>query len=318
MICERTVAENAWQVEEGLYRVLLPLPWSVPFVNAYVVKSDGQYMLVDCGVGTETSLRALGRALKAIGVPPRGLSLLLLTHRHPDHAGAARAVHEHWGGRVLLHGAARRTYPSSAEMLSWAVEEGLVGEALERLRRERREWPEPLPEGLEPLAGDTLRFGAVTFDVVHAPGHCSGQVLLHERNRGWLLSADQILTPLAANVWYQAQGEGDPLGEYLESLEATARIAADLVLPGHAAPWRGGPAQGAQQMLSFQRDYIERVAACVDAAPQTAWQVTERFAASQGGRATDASELAEVLAALVHLGETGRIQRTEERRWIRS
>ena len=96
MIWERAVAENAWQLDDGLYRILLPLPWAVPFVNTYVVESRSEFALVDCGANWLPSLRALGRALKAIGVPPGGLGTLLLTHGHPDHANAAGAINAYF------------------------------------------------------------------------------------------------------------------------------------------------------------------------------------------------------------------------------
>ncbi len=318
MIYERTVAENAWELEEGLYRILLPLPWDVPFVNAYLVACEGQFLLIDAGWHSRTSLRALGRAMKAIGVPPHGLTQLLLTHGHPDHASGAGAVHAHWGGSVSVHPAARRHHLSTEEMADWARREGLAGEPLERLLGRRREPMEPLPEDVEHLqAGGPLRFGACAFDVLHMPGHCPGQVVLHERGRGWLFTADQLLTPQGPNVWYQSHREGDPLGEYLESLEATGRIAADLVLPGHGAPWRGGPAQGAAEAIAFQRDYIARVEGCVEGSAVSSWRVAQRLAAARGRRAEDVSELAEVLAALVHLEAEGKIGRTQEGGWVR-
>ena len=81
MIWERAVAENAWELDNGLYRILLPLPFAAPFVNVYLVQSRGEFLLIDAGADWLPSLRALGRALKTIGVPPKGLTTLLLTHR---------------------------------------------------------------------------------------------------------------------------------------------------------------------------------------------------------------------------------------------
>ncbi len=311
MICEWTVTENAWRIEDGLYRILLPLGWDVPFVNAYLLESDGQYMLIDAGWSSRTSLRALGRALKAIGVPPRGLSRLLLTHSHPDHAGAAAAVQSHWGGSVLLHPRGRRERPSVAQMGEWARAEGMEGEPLERMLAGRHEPESALPDVIQPLETGQLQFGDFSFEVLHMPGHAPGQVVLHEQRRSWVFTADQLLTPLSPNVWYQSHGIGDPLGEYIESLEATGRIPADLVLPGHGAPFHGGPRQAAQDALAFQRDYIAQVATCVDGQPRSSWRIVERLAAVEGRRAADPAELAEVLAALVHLEADGAIRREE-------
>jgi glyoxylase-like metal-dependent hydrolase (beta-lactamase superfamily II) len=87
VILERAVAEYAWQPDDGLGRILLPLPWAVPFVNVCLVASRDEFVLIDVGGDWLPSLRALGRALKVIGVPSGGLTGLALTHQHSDHRG---------------------------------------------------------------------------------------------------------------------------------------------------------------------------------------------------------------------------------------
>lgn len=54
----------------------LPLPDR--FLSAALVRSGGQLILIDCGEGTQVSLRRLGWGLKDIGT-------ILLTHFHADH-----------------------------------------------------------------------------------------------------------------------------------------------------------------------------------------------------------------------------------------
>jgi phosphoribosyl 1,2-cyclic phosphodiesterase len=60
--------------------------------NAVVVESDGQRLLLDAGF----SCRELERRLKAVGVDPRSIGAVLLTHEHEDHSrGAARFAGKH-------------------------------------------------------------------------------------------------------------------------------------------------------------------------------------------------------------------------------
>ena len=54
----------------------LPLPDR--FLSSVLVRFDGQLILIDCGEGTQVSLRKLGWGLKDIGT-------ILLTHFHADH-----------------------------------------------------------------------------------------------------------------------------------------------------------------------------------------------------------------------------------------
>ncbi len=313
MIYEEAVAENAWRLADGLYRILLPMLWSVPFVSVYLVESRGERMLVDAGVDTETSLRALGRALKAIGVQSGGIDTLLLTHGHPDHAGGAASVQRRWGGRMLLHPAdMHRRGAEGADVRQWAAAQGVPQDAVEAFAKFRPNGGVDLGDdvtALDPRA--PIRLGELSFDVVEVPGHCPGQVMLHEAGRGWLFSADQVVEPEAANVWLVPGLTGDPLGAYLASLRRTAAIEAGLVLPSHGLPLRGGLAEHVGRQLRFQEEYVERVRGLVPEAGASTWQV----AAGLEPAMRDPSVLLEVLAALSHLQATHRLRRDGQGVW---
>lgn len=319
MAWEWAVAENAWKVAEGLWRVLLPMPWAVPFVNAYVVESRGQYMLVDAGTPWPTSLRALGRALKAIGVPRDGLERIVLTHRHIDHAGGARQVQARWGGRVFLHPAdIAFTLPDAGATAAWSVRHGAEPALAERMAASLREEVHvTYPDVVEPLSG--FSFGDLTFDVIHVPGHSQGHVLLHERSRDWLFAGDQVLGVTAPSVWANpGTGAADPFGDYLASLALTAEQKAALVLPGHGLPLTEGLRELTLEMLSYQHGFRDRVLAAVGAEPRSSWEVLNRLQPGVGMVPRRAgSALAEVVAVLLHLARTGQVERLDEGVWAR-
>lgn len=125
-------------------------------------------------------------------------------------------------------------------------------------------------------SGQSFQFGDYTFAVIHSPGHCPGQVMLLEQERGWLLAADQVLSVMAPNVWAHADAAGDQFGDFLRSLEMTKRQRVDLVLPGHGMPLRSGMPELVQSMLTDQQEYLEEVMACVGEWPITAWEVLTR------------------------------------------
>jgi len=314
VILEETLAENAWRLEDGLYRILLPLAWAVPFVSVYLVESRGERMLVDAGLNAGTSLRALGRALKAIGVPQGQLDILLLTHRHPDHAAGAGPVQQRWGGRILLHPAdlaPRRDGP--AEALLWARRQGVPSRVMEELLARRPDGREDLGEAVEALdPRRPISVGTLSFEVIEVPGHSAGQVMLRERSKGWLFTADQVVEPDAPNVWMSPGVTGDPLGGYLESLRATQELEADLILPSHGAPMRGGLREFVGRQIRFQEAYLARAQGLVDAGGSSSWQVAARIAPGR----EDPSVLAEVLAALTHLQAQGRLGRDGDGIWF--
>ncbi len=311
MLLEKAVAENAWQIEEGLYRILLPLPFAVPFVNAYVLESRGEYLLLDVGANWEPGLRALGRALKAIGVPYRGLKYLVLSHRHLDHSGGAAPVHERWGGTVLAHPGEELPLMGSEEVISWAVQNGAPLEAVRQWNLERSgPRQERMPSQWEPLAhGQVIALGDLRLQVLEAPGHSPAQVMLYEPKRGWLLCADQVLSVLAPNVWHNPNTPGDPLGSYLDGLARLKRFSCRLTLPGHGLPFYGTPAELAARMEAFHLRLARQVQRAVEAGATTAYDVVRHLWPDvTQGKPGLRSRMAEALACLVYLERQGAIR----------
>ncbi len=78
------------------------IPIRLPLSNAYLVRDEG-CILVDAGYrGDERRIEA---ALAAEGLAPRDIGLILLTHGHGDHIGAAAALARRSGAPLALHAA---------------------------------------------------------------------------------------------------------------------------------------------------------------------------------------------------------------------
>ncbi|MBQ8091215.1 MAG: MBL fold metallo-hydrolase, partial [Pyramidobacter sp.] len=82
----RTVAQSG---SETLYLLRLPLarPGFEEFLGSWLLKGPAETVLIDCGV--TGSYPALKRCLDELGAAP---DLLLLTHVHLDHSGAAGSL----------------------------------------------------------------------------------------------------------------------------------------------------------------------------------------------------------------------------------
>jgi glyoxylase-like metal-dependent hydrolase (beta-lactamase superfamily II) len=126
--------------------------------------------------------------LKATGRSPQEISMLILTHAHPDHIGAAAAIKRISGCIVVAHAAEK----------AWIEDVDL--QAKER----------PVP-GFHSLVGGsvqvdrTLQDGDIlhlesglTLQVLHTPGHSPGSISLWLAEDGALFSADAI--PIAGDM----------------------------------------------------------------------------------------------------------------------
>lgn len=173
------------QVTDHIHALKVPFHVTTPqgkiprFVYVYLIYGE-QICLIDSGVAS--SERIIFDYMKKIGRSPEDISLLLLTHSHPDHIGAAQAVKRASGCKVAAH----------AAEIAW----------IENVDLQARERPVPgfnlLVEGSvkvdRPLQdGDVLDLGdSLDLKVIHTPGHSRGSISLWFSKDKALLSADAV------------------------------------------------------------------------------------------------------------------------------
>jgi glyoxylase-like metal-dependent hydrolase (beta-lactamase superfamily II) len=151
------------------------------FVYSYVIAGE-TITLIDTGVaGSENAIFSY---LRSIGRDPREITLIILTHSHPDHIGAAKAIRDQTGCTVMAHPAVR----------GW----------IEDVEIQNRERPVP---GFSSLVGGSVTVdheledgdvidpdgtGTNEIQVLHTPGHSAGSLSLLLPAEGALFSGDAI------------------------------------------------------------------------------------------------------------------------------
>lgn len=156
------------------------------------------------------------------------VSMLALTHAHPDHWGAAPALCAALGVPVACHhadadvviGKASAGNGLAFRMGKLFLESGACGEVV-RLRDGDR-------------VGD--------FRVVHAPGHSDGHVIYFRDSDGVAIVGDLINT---MDMWTRRTRIAEPPAnlsvdaeENRRSIQKLVELGPSLVLPGHGAPLR--------------------------------------------------------------------------------
>jgi hydroxyacylglutathione hydrolase len=116
--------------------------------NCYIVGSEKtkECMVIDPGADAEDILKTAQK----LGLE---IKLIVLTHRHPDHVGAAAQLKEAAGAKVAAHAEAARYLPQSP---SYMFEPPY----------EASPYPDRLLKG-----GDSIDIGDLHFTVLHTPGH---------------------------------------------------------------------------------------------------------------------------------------------------
>jgi glyoxylase-like metal-dependent hydrolase (beta-lactamase superfamily II) len=155
--------------------------------------------------------------------------------------------------------------------------------------------------------------------VHETPGHAPSHVVLHQPERGLLLSGDHLLGRVS--LYYDYGYTPDPAGEFLASLDVVDRLDVQLVLAGHGRPVRDARALTEANRRAVH-DKLDRLRSAIAAAARTPFDLvpevvdTELPAPMMVGWG-----LSETLVYLNHLerrGEAVRVDEDKPERWALS
>ena len=223
----------------------LKIPFQVPvgpgkalerFVYVYLILGP-EICLIDSGVKKAETL--IVDYLEKLGRKPWEITLVILTHAHPDHIGSVRAIKEASNCCIAAHPDAQ----------AW----------IEDVEQQFKERPVP---GFHDLVGgstsvdrllcegEVIALGPVSLQVVHTPGHARGSIALYCREEGALFSGDAIL-----------QANDLPIYEDAATTAASIKKLKDIKPVEHLlASWIDPVAGGsAYKMMDEGLEYLQRI-----------------------------------------------------------
>jgi glyoxylase-like metal-dependent hydrolase (beta-lactamase superfamily II) len=177
------------QIAPGVHRIPTA---PMDLINSYAfVDDDGQVTLVDAGMPGASGRILAG--LRHIGLDPRDVTRILLTHSHADHVGGLTPLREETGGEVAAHVDDARDIRTGRA--TGGRPPGLLGRLLTLLPG-----PTPCRVDVELADGQLLPY-AGGIEVVHTPGHTPGHVSLLHRPSGTLVTGDAIWNMNSRRTW---------------------------------------------------------------------------------------------------------------------
>jgi glyoxylase-like metal-dependent hydrolase (beta-lactamase superfamily II) len=173
--------------------------------NVYFVRAGPSWALIDAGSAKcGRTIQQAAESLFGADTPPASI---LLTHDHPDHAGAARELAQMWNCHAWVH-------PDELPMVRgdiatfWKYANPLdrwVILPLLRLLGSRRTESMVSQAGLKDvvraLGQPTDLPGLPGWEAVHTPGHTPGHVAFFRRSDRVLITGDAIVTVNLNSVW---------------------------------------------------------------------------------------------------------------------
>lgn len=157
------------------------------------------------------------------------LRLIVSTHRHWDHIGDNAAVQAATGAQIAAHTLDRHGLEQPTPAMA----------------------PFPIPPSVPAVdlaEGSRIRFGDISLEVLHTPGHTEGSVCLLADAERLLFTGDTLFP----GGWGRTDLPGGSDSAMVDSLGRLSHLADDLrVLPGH----------GRGTSIERERPWLEQVAA---------------------------------------------------------
>jgi glyoxylase-like metal-dependent hydrolase (beta-lactamase superfamily II) len=228
-------------------------PWGRTQTNVYFVRAGAAWALVDAGwEGDAARIEAAARSLLG---PDAVVAAILLTHDHPDHAGAARVLAETWRCPILLHPAETAIASgdfAAMERFAGPLDRWVILPAMRALGERRR--AEVLARGslaglIRELGPDGAIPGLDGWTWVPTPGHTPGSVSFVRTADRVVLTGDALVTlrvnapsgfllgrqGLSAPPWYTTWDRRAAAA----SIAALAALEPTVVGGGHGLPLAG-------------------------------------------------------------------------------
>ncbi len=310
---------GASDLGEGIAQIRLPMTGNpLRYINGYVLDDAGGLTLVDCGWKADDVLEALTSGLHALGHELSDVRRVLITHHHFDHYGLAATLRRAGVPELLMHqldweraqnfASSRLENDRAAD--AWLARNGFAPDELDDEGFAGR-W-----EVMEPtrLIADGERVGRL--EAIWTPGHSPGHLCFADTRSDRMLTGDHVLDPITPHVGLWRGREGDPLGDYLASLDKVRGRGAGGALPAHGEPFPDLERR-IDELIAHTAQRDGQVLAALESGAASAGEVAGRLPWTRRNRAfADLGQwhqqfaVAETIAHLHHLQAVGRVTST--------
>lgn len=309
---------------KDVFRLELPLPFpGLERVNAYLLAGDAGSVLIDCGLRDpnleDGGWEDLVAALDACGAGVGDIETLIVTHPHIDHYGMAARLVEESGCELWMHEAAAEELQAYRDPSGLAQslrellgDHGVGPDEIDELAafEDLRSYVSGVVEPSRSLAGsETFEAAGRQWEVVHTPGHSASHVCIFSPDEGIFVSGDTLLGSITPHIDFRREGGGNPLGDYLRSLQTIEELAPQLVLPGHGRPFEDG-ADRARAIAGHHERRLGAILQVVRREPHSAEEITQAVFGDTLLNFQKRLALGEALAHIAYLRLNGELERS--------
>lgn len=271
--------------EMDIHKIVIPTPYAVGDVNAFLVKGDA-LTLFDAGPKTEEAYEAIKWGIHAAGYSMKDVEQVVLTHHHPDHSGwvdafphasiLGHAYVDHWMRKKPDYLAYYEAFYMKQLQL-----EGVPKRYIDRILKVKGEielfGTIPLTAFLN--EGDEVP-GHKGMKTYYMPGHAQSHLFFVEEATGECIGGDVLLARTSSNPLIEPPVDGSmerpkSLVQYNETLKRLCDLNISKVYSGHGAEVTNVEAL-VNERLERQKQRAHKVHGFLKE-PQTIFEVTTQL-----------------------------------------
>lgn len=210
------------------------IPGEKPGSHSYLLRGSSKNLLID--TGTIARFDHLILALSELGLGLDDINIVVLSHEHFDHIGAASLFTE--TAVIAAHRLAANKIQLQDEFVT--------------LNRYYNAPARPFRADIWLEDRSVVDLDGFRLQVWHTPGHTSGCICLYEPDQRLLFSGDTVF---ARGTISNIAASGN-ISDYVNSLERLCSLRVDEMYPGHGRP-STNPAEDLRQALAYASTLFE-------------------------------------------------------------
>jgi hydroxyacylglutathione hydrolase len=218
------------ELRPGIYQI----PSEKPGSHVYLICGRNKNVIIDTGI--TANILYLTNCLRENGLKVRDIALVLLTHEHCDHIGAATYFFE--TAIIAAHRLAANKIQLQDEFVTMHKYVNIPSDPFHA-----HLWLE-----------DDMMFdlGNYRIKVVHTPGHTSGCICIYELKERLLFSGDTVF---AKGTLSDIEESGN-ISDYVNSIERLSTLKIAELYPGHGQISLT-PEEDMKQAVAYARALME-------------------------------------------------------------